>query len=214
VDSTAAFLQAQRQQPGIGFLCWPNNPTGEVYSLDFIAKASAAGPVVLDLAYASLCARDMRDLENAAAQAYRLYSPNKAFGMTGVRGGYLIAPRDEPELVAQAPSWVIGRDAVAMLESAIEPAALRWLDESLPPLHQWRSALAASLAELSLPVRESPATFLLAEVGNATQVSQRLRERGIRVRDATSFGLPRVIRLSAQPPAAQQALLGALRGIL
>jgi histidinol-phosphate aminotransferase len=214
VDSTSTFLEAQRQQPGIGFLCWPNNPTGEVYSLDFIAKASAAGPVVLDLAYASLCARDMRDLENAAAQAYRLYSPNKAFGMTGVRGGYLIAPRDEPELVAQAPSWVIGRDAVAMLESAIEPAALRWLDESLPPLHQWRSALAASLAELSLPVRESPATFLLAEVGNATQVSQRLRERGIRVRDATSFGLPRVIRLSAQPPAAQQALLGALRGIL
>lgn len=41
-------------------------------------------------------------------------------------------------------------------------------------------------------------------------MAPRLRERGIRVRDAASFGLPGWVRVSAQPPAAQQALQQAL----
>ncbi len=214
VDSMPRFLEAQRRHPGVGFLCWPNNPTGALYPLDFIEAAAATGPLVLDLAYAPLCELNMRALEQAATRAYRLYSPNKSFGLTGVRGAYLIAPRPEPDLVAQAPSWVIGRDAVAMLEAATGPAALHWLAQALPRLHRWRARLTARLGELGLEVQESPASFVLAEVGNGSQVSQRLRERGIRVRDATSFGLPRWIRVSAQRPRAQRVLIDALRAIL
>jgi histidinol-phosphate aminotransferase len=60
-------------------------------------------------------------------------------------------------------------------------------------------------------VRESPANFLLVRVGQqATEVARRLRERGIRVRDATSFGLPGWLRLSAQREEAIEALLAAL----
>lgn len=214
VDSMPRFLEAQRRCPGIGFLCWPNNPTGELYPPDFIAAAATSGPLVLDLAYAPLCALDMRELEQAAARAYRLYSPNKAFGLTGVRGAYLITPRPEPELVAQAPSWVIGRDAVSMLETVTGSAALQWLAQALPRLHRRRKVLAARLGELGLTVRESPASFLLAEVGSGSRISQQLRERGIRVRDATSFGLPQWVRVSAQHQRAQRALVDALRAIL
>jgi histidinol-phosphate aminotransferase len=214
VDSMPRFLEAQLRHPGLGFLCWPNNPTGVLHPLDFIEAAAATGPVVLDLAYAPLCELNMRDLERAASRAYRLYSPNKAFGLTGVRGAYLIAPRPEPDLIAQAPSWVIGRDAVAMLEAVTEPAALLWLAQALPRLHRWRRMLAASLGKLGLAVRESPASFVLTEVGSGSQVSQRLRERGIRVRDATSFGLPQWVRISAQRPRTQRALIDALRAVL
>ena len=37
-----------------------------------------------------------------------------------------------------------------------------------------------------------------------------LRSQGIKLRDATSLGLPGYVRLSAQPPAAQEALRAAL----
>jgi len=214
-NSPAAFLRAQAKHPGIGFICWPNNPTGDLWPLDFVADASVAGPLVVDMAYSSLCGSDhAAAIEAAAKAAYCLFSPNKAFGVTGVRGAYLIAPRLQRHLAMAAPSWVIGRDAVALLESAILPEARQWLAQRLPELTRWRNRLAGSLSQIGVAVRESPATFLLAQVGDAARVAAHLRGRDVRVRDAGSFGLRQWIRLSAQPPAAQKALIVALKAVL
>lgn len=210
-SSPESFLRAQRRQRSVGFLCCPNNPTGEVWDAKLIAAAARQGPLVVDLAYASLCGETRAaQIEASAADAWRLHSPNKAFGLTGVRGAYLIAPRRVRRLVDEAPSWVIGRDAVAMLETCLEPAARKWLAESIPRLWQWRTRQAESLRRLGLEVRESPATFLLADVGDGGRVGKHLRAAGIRVRDARSFGLARWIRLSAQSAPARKALLAAL----
>jgi histidinol-phosphate aminotransferase len=74
--------------------------------------------------------------------------------------------------------------------------------------------LARSLQQLGLPVRESPATFLMAKVGNAARVAAHLRNHDLRVRDGSSFGLRQWIRLSAQPVPAQKALMAVLRSAL
>ena len=207
----AAFLRAQARHPGIGFICWPNNPTGEQYPLEFITAAAAAGPLVIDLAYAAMCDGGVTPgIEEAAARAFRLYSPNKAYGLTGVRGAYVITPRIERRLAWHAPSWVIGRDAEAMLSAGVRADARTWLQQTIPQFVRWRSQLSQSLRERGLTVRESSTTFLLAEVGDAAQVARRLRQRRVRVRDASSFGLSRWIRLSAQEPQARRALLAAL----
>jgi histidinol-phosphate aminotransferase len=208
------FLRMQRQSPCVAFLCWPNNPTGDTWDPAFIREAGAQGPLVLDLAYGALSGPAVEAVETAARDAYRLYSPNKAYGVTGIRGAYLVAPRPDRVLAAAAPSWVIGRDAVAMLQASVHSKARAWLAESLPTLHRWRASLAESLRDLQVPVRESPASFLLAEVGEGARVAHALRKRGVRVRDATSFGLERHLRLSAQPPAARRALLTGLRAVL
>lgn len=214
-SSPEAFLRAQRRQRSLAFLCCPNNPTGELWDAELIATAARRGPLVVDLAYASLCGRvRAAEIETAAANAWRLYSPNKALGLTGVRGAYLIAPRTVTRIVEEAPSWVIGRDAVAMLEAAMEPAAREWLADSIPRLWRWRAELAEGLRRLRLQVRESPATFLLVDVGDGGRVGKHLRQAGIRVRDASSFGLERWIRLSAQRPLARKALLTALERAL
>src|SRR5271168_1112720 len=103
------FLRGQSAHPGIGFICWPNNPTGDLWPTDFVSAASAAGPLVVDMAYVPLCDEPhVTAIEAAATGAYRLYSPNKAFGLTGVRGAYLVTPRTDRHLANMAPSWVIG----------------------------------------------------------------------------------------------------------
>jgi histidinol-phosphate aminotransferase len=213
--SPAAFVRSQSKHPGVGFICWPNNPTGDLWSAEFVSAAAAKGPLVVDLAYSPLCdGAHAAAIEAAAAPAYRLYSPNKAFGLTGVRGAYLVTPRIDRRIAKAAPSWVIGRDAVAMLEAAMEPRAREWLARGRPEWLRWRARLARGLQQLGVAVRESPATFLLANVGNAARVSAHLRRHDVRVRDCSSFGLRQWIRLSAQPPAAQKALLTALKGAL
>lgn len=212
--SPAAFVRSQSQYPGIGFVCWPNNPTGALWPVEFVSTAAAAGPLVVDMAYASLCEpQHTQSIEAAAGAAYRLYSPNKAFGLTGVRAAYLITPGSDRHLSNLAPSWVIGRDAVAFLEAACEPRAREWLAQEIPQLRRWRARTAFSLQQLGVSVQESPATFLLAKVGNAARIAGRLRDHDVRVRDCSSFGLPQWIRLSAQPPSAQKALLTALKSV-
>ncbi len=162
-----------------------------------------------------MCDSDsVAEIESAGARAFRLYSPNKAYGLTGVRGAYVIAPRVDRRLALQAPSWVIGRDAEAMLTASVRPKARAWLDETIPRFVAWRLQLSRALRESGLAVRESPTTFLMADVGNAARVAHRLRQQRIRVRDASSFGLRRWIRLSAQGPSARRALLAALEHVL
>jgi histidinol-phosphate aminotransferase len=203
------FILLQREHGGVGFICWPNNPTGESWPLDFVRAAATCGNVVVDLAYAPL-SPDLASVDNAAASAIRLYAPNKSFGMTGLRAAYAVTPRAMPHLASLAPSWVIGPDGVAFLEASVGDEALAWLAACRPTLASWRGELAEGLAHLGLPVRQSPATFLLARVGAATPIAALLRARGLRVRDATSFGLPAWIRVAAAPPEQQRALLTAL----
>jgi histidinol-phosphate aminotransferase len=51
-------------------------------------------------------------------------------------------------------------------------------------------------------------------VGDGARITAHLRSHDVRVRDGSSFGLRQWIRLSAQPPAAQKALLAALERAL
>ncbi|WP_018112048.1 pyridoxal phosphate-dependent aminotransferase [Thermus igniterrae] len=194
----------------LAFLCVPNNPTGEVYPFLEEASRRAGGALVLDLAYHDL----MEDPPPLPQRAWRLYSPNKAHGLTGVRAGYLVAPLDLTHFQHLAPSWPVSVYGEALLLGHLDPEARAWLAESRSTLHRLRRLLAQGLRGLGLEVRESPANFLLVRVGEATAVARALRERGIRVRDATSFGLPQWLRLSAQPEEAIQVLIEALEAVL
>lgn len=215
VKSPEEFLRVQKAHRCLGFVCWPNNPTGTPWPLSFIAEAAQTGRLVVDFAYAPLCLEgELAHAEAAATKAYRLYAPNKTFGLCGVRAAYLIAPHPCPALEALAPSWVVDCSAQAFLAATLQPEALRWLSQCRPQIAVWRRSLAKALTDSGIEVQESPATFLLARVGNATQVTTTLRNHGIRVRDASSFGLPEWIRLACQSPERQQTLLQCLRATL
>ncbi len=204
-ESPEEFLRLLPRS-SLAFLCVPNNPTGEVYPFLEEAATRAGGALVLDLAYYPLLETPFPLPQNA----WRLYSPNKAHGLTGVRAGYLVAPLDLTPFRNLAPSWPVSVYGEALLEGHLDPEAQAWLDRAKAELHRLRRLLAQRLRELGFEVRESPTNFLLVRVGQATEVARRLREKGIRVRDATSFGLPEWLRLSAQREEAIQALVSVL----
>ena len=195
----------------VAFLAQPNNPTGELHGRAFVREAAlraerAGAWLVQDLAYAPLSERPVP----VAARAFRLFAPNKAHGLTGVRAGYLVAPAAEPAalLAEAAPSWVIGAAEVAFLRAQAGAEARTWLRGTLPTLVAWRHRLAALLRERGYEVREGAANFLMARMG--ADAPAFLRARGLRVRPLFDKGLPDWARLSAQPPAALAALAAAL----
>ncbi|ABE44677.1 aminotransferase class I/II-fold pyridoxal phosphate-dependent enzyme [Polaromonas sp. JS666] len=198
--------------------CDPSSPLGAAHAGldDLVNEAGPPAISVLDRAYEPLRLSGALALTDAQLQKFwQLWTPNKALGLTGVRAAYAIAPVDaEEEVLALeqlCPSWPAGAHGVAMLHAWLRPDVQDWLVDSLKTLREWKArqiALCESLGWTCLP---SHANFFCARpvlpAGLALQqVLAALRLQGIKLRDTTSFGLPGHVRISVQPPAAQDAL--------
>lgn len=200
-------------QADLAWLCEPASPLGGDEPLAQTVAGSAL-QVVLDRAYEPLRLRGVCSLDPVAQnRVWQLWTPNKALGLTGVRGAYAIAPEhalaEARALDQLAPSWPLGAHAVALLDAWLSSAAQDWLAQSLPSLRQWKQNLMALLSDLGWTVLPSDANFFCAAPPQALHLPA-LRAHGIKLRDTASFGLPGHFRLSAQPPEALHALHHAL----
>lgn len=232
----AAGLPSRLSERGgrLVWVTWPASPQGDMPpALAGLAEAlTPKDVVVLDMAYTPLRldahahsgAPDGGKVlpEALAARACRLFSPNKALGLTGVRGAYLVLPEtpalaDLPARLARlAPSWPLGTHGQAMLEAWMEPGVQQWLDESRKTLQGWKASLEAGLLQRGWQLMPSVASFCCARPPLPPAALPAwlagLRTQGIKLRDATSFGLPGWVRLGVRAPASQQALWQALDG--
>jgi len=149
---------------------------------------------------------------------WQLYSPNKALGLTGVRGAYLIAPRNAEaavqELDALAPSWVLGAHGVALLHSWTQAGTQHWLRASLDVLRHWARRQSEVLQAMGWQVQPSVTPYGCArplQDQEPAALGAYLRRQGIKLRDAASFGLPGWWRLRTLSPDGQDALAQAWR---
>ena len=203
------------------WLCDPGSPLGENESDAHVSAArraaTAGAVVVVDLAYDPLRLSGRGILARWGADwLWQLWSPNKALGLTGVRGAYLIAPAGAraalDEMHALGPSWPVGAHGVAMLHAWCDPACEPWLAACRETLAQWRVALAERLGCRGWVVRPSQTPYFVARPPRPIDANA-LRVHGVKLRDTASFGWPGWWRLSAQPPAAIDALERALQAI-
>jgi histidinol-phosphate aminotransferase len=197
----------ERMLPGaaLAVLCLPNSPDGRIDDVDRAAAAATAAGcrLLLDLAYHPLS----QVRPPPPSGTWQLWAPNKAHGLTGIRAAYLVAPADDAARLSRAPSWVLSAHGAAFLTALPTPAARQWVVETRETLWGWRDRLVERLGAAGVAVTAGTANFVLAHVTDAAATTAELRRAGIRVRDATSFGLPHAVRLSAQPPRAQDALI-------
>jgi histidinol-phosphate aminotransferase len=177
----------------------------------------AGQTLVLDLAYAPLRLVAQASLNPAQLdRVWQLFTPNKALGLAGVRAAYAIAPQDAPqaagELAGLAPSWPVGVHGVAMLQAWVSLEVQAWLAPSLLTLRDWKAQQIDLLQSLGWRVLPSQANFFCARPAAALDALDLRQTHGIKLRDASAFGLPGWYRLGVLGPQAQQALAAALRG--
>mgnify|MGYP003493818710 CR=1 FL=1 len=197
--------------------CEPSSPLGQCHAgLAALVDGLQVGQqLVLDCAYSPLRLSGAPSLDAAQMdRLWQLYTPNKALELTGVRAAYAIAPlgADTAPLLALCPSWPVGVHGVALLQAWCSPASQQWLAQSLPTLQVWKARQMDLLQSLGWVCLPSEANFFCARpaVDDVPQMLHTLRGHGIKLRDATSFGLPGHVRLGVLPPAAQDAPAGAV----
>ena len=212
-------LHREPEAPAGSALAWccdPSSPLGQAQpGLSAMVDAAAPGVCVLDLAYEPLRLEGCLDMSAAQKdRVWQLWTPNKALGLTGVRAAYAIAPRDaagrvEP-LNRLAPSWPLGAHGVALLEAWALLETQDWLAASRECLRGWKHEQQALCAALGWSVLPSVANYFCArpDVPYARRAAA-LREAGIQLRDASSFGLPGHVRLAVLPPGTKAALVRA-----
>ena len=198
----------QAHDADLVWACEPSSPLGGPHTH---WPRGFSSPTVLDCAYEPLRLEGDATLTQAQrAQVWQLFTPNKALGLTGVRAAYAIAPQGAHNSAAAldrlCPSWPVGAHGVAMLQAWVQPEVQAWLANSLVTLREWKARQITQLEALGWTIFPSQANFFCAQPPKALDVAA-LRAAGIKVRYATSFGLPGQVRLGVLPPEAQDALV-------
>ena len=214
IDAAAVAERLERTRPRVAFVCNPNNPTGAWLSraeLECLLEALPTGLLVVDEAYLDLAGRDSPALELLpSGRLLLIRSMTKDFGLPGLRLGYVVGVPDAIRALAAAqPPWSVNAAAqaaglAALADQAHVEAGRRLAAEA-------RAYLVPRLEALGYRCLPTVSNFWLVEVGDAAALRRRLLERGILVRDCTSFGLAGYIRLAARPMRECERLIAALQ---
>ncbi|MCX7278908.1 MAG: aminotransferase class I/II-fold pyridoxal phosphate-dependent enzyme [Burkholderiales bacterium] len=207
------LIQADAPQAQLLWACEPSSPLGQAHPglAELVGGLRPDQQLVLDCAYAPLRLDGAPSLDaDQRDRVWQMWTPNKALGLTGIRAAYAIAPlgADVQTMSMLCPSWPVGAHGVAMLQAWCRPASQQWLAQSLVKLRAWKARQIILCRTLGWECLPSTANFFCARPsGDDLPLRlQRLRARGIKLRDAESFGLPGYVRLGVLPPLGQDAL--------
>ena len=214
-DAEALATAVAETEAALTVLATPNNPTGLAMTLDEIERVVAASPgfVVVDEAYVEFNPEGTAaELLDRHPNVIVLRTLSKAFGLAGIRLGYLIAhPAVVQELMKARLPFMVDRFA--------EQTALAVLNRS-GLIEDRAQRMQASIRDLTdalqamegVEVVPSQANFVIFTTSLPADVLQdRLADRGVLVRNMGGYPeLEGYLRVSAGTEAENNAFLGAL----
>jgi histidinol-phosphate aminotransferase len=215
VPPELAADQVREAQPAVVFLTSPNNPTGTALPLETVEAVLevAPGMVVVDEAYGEFARPGVPSALTLLPGNPRLVvtrTMSKAFGMAGLRVGYLAA---DPAVV-EALQLVRLPYHLSALTQAVARVALVHAPQLLATVEAVkaeRDRIVAALPQLGLEAVPSDANFaLFGRLADAAATWQQLLDRGVLVRDP---GLAGWLRVTAGTQLEVDAFLSALTDV-
>ncbi|QLG63829.1 aminotransferase class I/II-fold pyridoxal phosphate-dependent enzyme [Halorarum salinum] len=211
-----AILGADPSGHALAVVCTPNNPTGEAADPEALRRFArrcreSETDLLVDEAFL-----DYTGLASLAGEpgAVVARSLTKVFGLPGLRAGFLVAEGDlRARLAAARPPWNLSTPAARVGARCLR--ATDFVGETRERTDRERERLRTRL-EPAYDVAPSDAPFLLLDTRerDPEQVVARARDRGVAVRDATTFrGLRNHVRVAVKRREGNDELLRALPGV-
>ena len=215
LDRDAVLAAIGQHDPAVGFLAYPNNPTGNLFPAETLRDIirAANGLVVIDEAYAPFTDAsfmpELMDFDNLLVM--RTVSK---MGLAGLRLGYMAG---YPEWIAEIDKtrlpFNINSLTQVSAEFALEHKAE--LDAQTLKIREQRAELFDRLQALGgLRLYPSEANFILArtEPGRADEMHHGLRERGILIKNLHGAHpmLADCLRITVGKPEENEALVKSL----
>ncbi len=191
--------RAMTEDTRLLYLVSPNNPTGYIHTPETVADLCRRYPstlIVLDEAYFEFGQVSGIELVREFPNLLVTRTFSKAFGLAGLRVGYLAA---SPELISGLrriynPKSVntLGQiGAIAALDD------LDYLNDFLAEVKASKEILREFFAERGVEAHITSANFVVVRMSDVKQTLQSLEERGVYVRDRSSYpGLEGCLRMT------------------
>jgi histidinol-phosphate aminotransferase len=213
LDMDGLLAALRGGEPGVLFLAVPHAPTGAGASRDDIATlvdAAAGWLVVIDEAYCHFAGRDFRDLARAHPNVVLLRTFSKAWGLAGLRLGYLMASRD----VAANLKKLVPPFATSVLQTVAAEVALAHPEVMRERVRRTVAERERVFAALTRHPRwtttPSQANFLLIRTPDPAAAHAHLLARGVLLRRQDGlFGLEGCIRVTIGTPEENDRFLAA-----
>ncbi len=205
--------EAIRPNTRLVYLVSPNNPTGVLYPSDEVARLCEAHPdtlFVLDEAYFEFAQQTGIGLVEEYPNLIVTRTFSKAFGLAGLRVGYLAA---HPAIV-QGLCRIYNPKSVNTLAQIGAIAALddlEYLNAYLEEVKESKELLREFFEERNIEAQVTPANFVVIRTADVAGTIEQLEARGVFVRDRSGYpGLEGCIRMTVGTVEQTQKVLARL----
>ena len=188
LDAEKFLSQAKFLNADCAVLCRPNNPTGNLISLDAVKKISAVVPTLLDESFT-----DFLEIETAKNYAGKnlvvVQSLTKIFALPGLRLGFAVAEKNLAEKFNAAKDvWNVNflsqkAGATALTDEKFLTDTKTWLEVE-------KNFFVERLKNLPVKIFPPNANFVLFKVESekiAKEILKKLREEKILIRSCENF---------------------------
>ncbi|USZ69239.1 threonine-phosphate decarboxylase CobD [Halorussus salilacus] len=210
------LLDADPADHAAAVVCNPNNPTGDAYDPDALREFATRCRDADCLLVADEAFLGFTDYPSLAGEAGVVVarSLTKLFGLPGLRAGFAVATGEVGDDLATARrTWNLGTPAARVGAHCLGDR--EFVAETRERVARERARMAERLAE-RFGVHPSEAPFLLLDTGERDPrfLVAAARERGVAIRDATTFrGLDSHVRVAVRDPDDNDRLLAALEAV-
>lgn len=191
----------------------PNNPTGTVAPFEDLRRIAGSAPdaaLLVDEAYFEFYGQSMLAARNEFPNLFVARTLSKAYGMAGLRVGMLVGEVEQMRAVRRVSSpYNVNAAALACLPEALGDQA--FIQQYISEVRESRAKLERAFEASGIQFWPSHANFVLARVGAAAAFVERMRQRGILVRDRSGdHGCEGCVRITLGPRQHTDRLLAAL----
>lgn len=215
---------AQESSARLVWLCNPNNPTGDAYTLADVRQLAEglSALVAVDEVYLEFAEETMalppnslsaQGLQDELSNVLVLRSLSKAYGLAGARVGYLVVP----SALAERFDAVRLPSSVASPSEALAIAAIADRDGARArraAVITERDRLADGLARLGCTVLSSVTNFVAFRPPDASRLAAELGRRGLILRQYDAGPMAGWLRATARSTPENDRLLDALEHLL
>lgn len=209
-------IKKEIDSKGLLFICSPNNPTGNEFSLDSIKEIASSfkGLVVVDEAYIDFSnSTSAISLLDELPNLVILQTMSKAYGLAGLRLGMAFASKE----VITVLNKIKPPYNVNTLSQAEGVKVLKNRKNVLDQINRLKSERTVLIEALSsIPsvkkIYPSEANFLLVQFEDSDKIFATLRLKGIIIRNRTSE-INNCLRITVGTPEQNKVLINAIKEI-